>query len=135
MSDISSLLNSLYANDQVTSLEKTAEDSLIAALRGEGQVEENPYASMSTEELVALLQDEPAEKVASVNEAEGETPEFLEKTAAEMLGGQIMAHAMVHEMGLIKEAMANGMCRVCKDSPMDIEQSSICSGCMESVEQ
>ena len=130
MSDISSLLNSLYANDQVASLEKTAEDNLIAALRGEGQVEDNHYATMSDEELIAMLQDDGSEKTAS---AHGETPELLEKTAAEMLGGQVMAHAMVHEMGLIKEAMAHGLCRVCKESPMDVQGSSICSGCSEAA--
>lgn len=130
MSDISSLLNSLYANDQTVSLEKTAEDSLIAALRGEGQVEENPYASLSDDDLIAILQNDGVEKVAS---AAAEDTDLLEKTAAEMLGGQVMAHAMVHEMSLIKEAMANGLCRVCKESPMDTEGSSICSGCAAEV--
>lgn len=130
MSDISSLLNNLYANDQTPSLEKTAEDNLIAALRGEGQVEENPYASLSDEELIAILNDAGSEKTAS---AGGEVPELLEKTAAEMLGGQIMAHAMVHEMGLIKEAMLNGLCRVCKESPMDVQGVSICSACSEAA--
>jgi len=132
MSDISSLLNSLYANDQTVALEKTAEDNLIAALRGEGQVEDNPYATMSDEDLIALLQDEGSEKTASAHGDE-ETPELLEKTAAEMLGGQVMAHAMVHEMGLIKEAMSQGLCRVCKESPMDTQGSSICSGCSEAA--
>jgi hypothetical protein len=132
MSDISSLLNSLYANDQTVSLEKTAEDSLIAALRDEGQVEENPYASLSDDDLIAILQNDGVEKVASAA-AEEEDTDLLEKTAAEMLGGQVMAHAMVHEMSLIKEAMAHGLCRVCKESPMDTEGSSICSGCAAEV--
>lgn len=128
MSDISSLLNSLYGADQVASIEKTAEDHLLAALRGQGQVEENPYASMSTEDLVKLA-----------SQLEGgepeETPDLLEKTAAEMLGGQVMAHALVHEMGLIKEALAHGLCRVCKEAPLDTAGTSICSGCLaESAE-
>ncbi len=124
MSDISSLLNNLYANDQTVSMEKTAEDALIAELRGEGQIGENPYASMSTEDLV---------KLASAAE-NGEDPDMLEKTAAEMLGGQVMAHACVHEFGLIKEAMLHGLCRVCKSSPMDLEGASVCSGCMEQAQ-
>jgi hypothetical protein len=126
MSEMSSLLNSLYANDPaVQSLEKTAEDALIAELRGEGQVSENPFAHMSDADLI---------KIAQELEADGmEAPELLEKTAAEMLGGQVMAHAMVNEMGLIKEAMLNGLCRVCKDTAMDIEGSSICSGCHQAA--
>lgn len=125
MSDISSLLNSLYANDQVASLEKTAEDSLIAALRDEGQVEENPYATMSDDELIAMLQG--SEKTASVSH--DDAPEFLEKVAGEMLMGQVMAHATIDELSLIKMATANGLCRVCKDSALDVQGSTICSGC------
>lgn len=124
MSDISSMLSNLYGLDQVTNLEKTAEDNLLAALRDQGQVEENPYATMSTEDLIKIAQElETGEQVQ-------ETPELLEKTAAEMLGGQVMAHAMVHELGLVKVALANGLCRVCKESPLDTQGSSICSGCM-----
>lgn len=127
MSDnISSLLNNLYSNDQaVQSMEKTAEDALLASLRGENQASHNPFEGMSDEDLIGLL-DDGHEKVASENE--------LEKTAAEMLGGQTMAHAMWHEMKLIKTAMMNGLCRVCKDSPMDTQGSSICSGCLSTAE-
>ena len=42
-----------------------------------------------------------------------------------------MAHAMIHEFGLIKEAMLNGKCRVCKEHDMDIPGSSICSECVQ----
>lgn len=130
MSDISSLLNSLYGADQVASIEKTAEDHLLSALRGQGQVAENPYASMSTEDLVKL-----AYQLEGGEPEVEKTPALLEKTAAEMLGGQVMAHALVHEMGLIKEALANGRCRVCKEASLDTEGSSICSGCLaESAE-
>lgn len=128
MSDISSLLNNLYGADQsVSSLEKTAEDHLLAALRDQGQVEENPYADYSTEELEALAGGG-YEKLASSND-------LLEKTAAEMLGGQVMAHAMVHEMGLIKEALASGICRVCKESHLDVQGSSICSSCLSAADE
>jgi hypothetical protein len=123
MNDISSLLNSMYASDQSVSMEKTAEDALLASLQGSGQAEHNPYAHMSTEDL---------QKLASADQS-GEQ-DLLEKTAAEMLGGQIMAHSMHHEMSIIKVAMLNGLCRVCKTSGMDIQGSSICSGCMSTVE-
>ena len=126
MSDISTLLDSLYANDtNISQLDKTAEDHLLAELQGEGEAGHNPYTNMSDAELIALLQDDGVEKTASAEQAD------LEKTAAEMLGGQVMAHSMVHEIGLIKEAMLNGLCRVCKTSPMDVQGSSICSGCLE----
>jgi hypothetical protein len=48
-----------------------------------------------------------------------------------MLGGQVMAHAMVHEMSLIKEAMQKGLCRVCKTNQMDLVGSSICRACAQ----
>lgn len=129
--NISSLLHSLYMGDQAAaSFEKTAEDHLLAALRDQGQVAENPYATMSTEDLIKIaqeLENGPAEADA--------TPELLEKTAAEMLGGQVMAHAMVHEFSLIKEAMSQGLCRVCKEAPMDTQGASICSGCLSATDE
>lgn len=122
---LTSLLDELYRKDRpAVSMEKTAEDALSAALRAENQVSENPYESMSTSELAALALE--LEKSAS---EEDEAPEALQKIAADTIGGQVMAHAMVHEFGLIKEAMANGLCRVCKENPMDTEGSSICSAC------
>ena len=57
----------------------------------------------------------------------GENEEELNKTAAAMFGGQLMAHSVVHELGLIKEAVANGICRVCKTVAMDVPGSSVCS--------
>lgn len=122
---LSSLLDELYRKDRATtSLEKTAEDNLAAALRSENQVEDNPYANLSTSELAKLaLELEQGEKTASAQ------PELLEKVAADTIGGQIMAHALVHEFSLIKQAMAQGFCRVCKQNPMDTEGSSICSAC------
>lgn len=123
--NLSSLLDELYRKDQaVSSLEKTAEDSLVAALRNENQVADNPYESMTTAELAQLaLELEQGEKVAS------ESPELLEKIAADTIGGQVMAHAMVHEFSMIKEAMSKGLCRVCKENAMDVQGSSICSAC------
>ena len=131
MTPISSLLDELYRNDKsATSLEKTAEARLSESLREDNQVEDNPYAEMSTADLAKLaLELEQSEKTASEAEAAVEQPAVLEKVAADALGGQVMAHAMVHEFSLIKQAMAQGLCRVCKQAPMDIEGSSICSAC------
>ena len=124
--DMNSLLESLY--DQETSSgshEKTAEAAFSSGLKDS---EENPFMSMSTKELMKLASDLEAEAPAEVED----TSEDLEKTAFDMLGGQIMAHSMVHEFGLMKEAMAAGICRVCKEHPMDVEGSSICSECLGS---
>lgn len=133
--ELDSLIAKLYRNEpEVNSLEKVASDNFFSALRDEGQVEENPYEHMSTSELAQLaVHLEEQEKTASANEipealqADGE--DELEKIAFDMLGGQIMAHSMVHEFSGIKTAMAQGLCRVCKENPMNIENSSICSAC------
>lgn len=80
------------------------------------------------EDLVKLAQDLEADTGSEVAEDAG--AEDLEKTAFDMLGGQVMAHAMVHEFGLMKQAMVEGLCRVCKTNHMDIQGSSICSECL-----
>ena len=126
-------------------------------------VKQNPYADLSLEELTKLAQEldgkteeaEPveaapveaapveaapveaapveAEKVAAEEPAETEDAE-LEKIAFDMLGGQLMAHAMVHEVGLMKVAMSQGLCRVCKTNSMDVHGSTVCAECL-GVEQ
>ena len=152
------LLESIYAsNASDSSLEKTAEQAFLGAIdiKPETTVAENPFASLSLDELVKLANDLEAEEAVEVEEevaeeaetVDAETDEVAEetetetdsdsddseedlnKTAAAMFGGQLMAHAVVHELGLIKEAVANGICRVCKDNHMDIEGSSVCSAC------
>jgi hypothetical protein len=168
--DMNQLLESIYAsNASDSSLEKTAEQAFLGAIdiKPETPVAENPFSSMSLDELVKLADDltsedpgeedseessdsepeaeasdtaeeaeasaeepEEAEKEASDNETDAEVEEEdLNKTAAAMFGGQLMAHAVVHELGLIKEAVANGHCRVCKENPMDVDGVSICSTC------
>lgn len=148
---LSNLLDELYRNPPVAaSLEKTAEDTLAAALFHEGTaVEAEPepdesepvdlYATMSTEELARLAleldaggESQPAEKTASdaaPPEGEEEPPELLQKLAMDAVGGRIMAHAMLHEERLMKVAMAQGLCRVCKENERDVAGSSICSSC------
>lgn len=128
---MNSLLESLYSNDaSVPDLEKTAEAALIEGLKGPEAPVANPFMDMSTADLIKMAQEleasveteDGAEKIASEDE--------LEKVAFDMLGGQIMAHSMIHEFGLIKEAMAQGLCRVCKETAMDVEGSSVCSACL-----
>jgi hypothetical protein len=124
--DMNTLLTALYTDDtSVPSLEKTAEAALLQGLEQTSQVEDNPFMQLSTEELVKLAQELDNAPLAETEESSDE----LEKVAFDMLGGQIMAHAMVHEFGLMKQAMVSGVCRVCKETPMDIEGSSICSSC------
>jgi len=126
MQQISSLLDSLYDNSQADqpAIEKTAEARLFAALN-EG-VEEDPFDQMSLEELTKLAQENGIE----VDGIEAPSGDQMEKAAMDALGGQVMAHAAFHELSLIKVAMSNGQCRVCKTSPMDIQGSSICSTCL-----
>ena len=127
--NMNSLLESLYKNDVETSrLEKTAESKMLDNLRGSGNVD-NPYMNLSTQELVKMAQELEGEEY--IQSEQVEYDEDQEKVAFEMLGGQVMAHAMVHEFDLMKVAMANGLCRVCKENPMDIEESTICSACLE----
>ena len=118
------------------SLEKTAEQAMLDGLRAQEQVEDNPFMDLSMDELVKLANDmniDVSEDIDedTVKEASAEDSEELEKIAFDMLGGQIMAHSMVHEFGLMKEAMMQGLCRVCKTVAMDVEGSTVCSACLE----
>jgi len=123
--DMNSLLESIYKNDIETNrLEKTAESKMLDDLR-QSEQSDNPYMDYSTEELIKMAQELNAE------ETFGTQDEDLEKVAFDMLGGQVMAHALVHELGIMKIAMANGLCRVCKENHMDVEGSTICSACLE----
>ena len=123
--ELDGLLGKLYQTDsKIPAIEKTAEASLHEALRGTGQVSENPFEKLPLADLVKIAQE--LEKKPAETE---ENSEEMNKVAFDMLGGQIMAHAMVHEFGLIKEAVSNGQCRVCKEKPLDVEGSSICSEC------
>ena len=139
--DMNTLLESLYQKDSAaSSLEKTAEQAMLDGLRESNQVEENPFMDLSMDDLIKVAQelgvdtDDELIKEASEESAE-ETPEELEKIAFDMVGGQTMAHAMVHEFGLMKTAMINGLCRVCKENAMDIEGSTVCGACLSEPEE
>ena len=130
--DMNQLLESIYASSETdSSLEKTAESAFLKGIDTTPEPTENPFDSMSLDELVKLAHDlevGPSEEVDEEVAAPSDEEE-LNKTAAAMFGGQLMAHAVVHELGLIKEAVANGICRVCKTNEMDVEGSSICNDC------
>jgi hypothetical protein len=135
MADLDNLLTKLYARDEkLSTLEKTAEAALSESLRRTGQTQDNPYENMSLTELTKLA-SELEQSAAQQQSAEGEpSEEELEKVAFDMLGGQVMAHSMVHEFRLIKTAMVEGKCRVCKERAMDVEGSSICSTCLQEAQ-
>jgi hypothetical protein len=123
--DMNQLLDTLYSDAQKDpEQEKTAEAAFHGAIHQDG---DNPFDDMSMDELLKLAQDLTDDSGAVHDE--GEDADF-NKTAAAMFGGQLMAHAVVHELGLIKEAVANGSCRVCKTNTLDVEASSVCSACM-----
>jgi len=129
---MNTLLEALYETDPSSaSLEKTAEAALLAGLQPEQASAENPFLNLPTEDLIKLASELDAPEAEAVIEEDSVDPE-LEKVAFDMLGGQIMAHAMVHEFGLMKVAMSQGVCRVCKEQSMNIEGSTICSVCLES---
>ena len=141
------LIESIYASSAAeNSLEKTAEQRFLGDIElPSTDTEENPFSSLSLDELVKLAQDlemedsveetlveeAPVEEAPVESDSDEVSEEDLNKTAAAMFGGQLMAHSVVHELGLIKEAVANGICRVCKQNPFDVEGSSICSACSE----
>ncbi len=128
--DMNTLLESLYENNTSAGQEKTAEDAMFAQL-SDAPKQDNPFMDLPMEDLVKLAQElEAAPAEEAEVEADASDSEDLEKTAFDMLGGQVMAHAMVHEFGLMKQAMAEGFCRVCKTNHMDIQGSSICSECL-----
>ena len=128
--NMNELLESLYQHDSAgSSIEKTAEQKLLNTLQDSGQAVENPFMEMDLDTLMKLASEEVLEESETTSVEEAGTAE-LEETAMDMLGGQIMAHACVHEFGLMKEAMMNGLCRVCKTNAMDIDGSSICSHCL-----
>lgn len=122
------LLNNIYGNSgEAPAMEKTAEAALLSGLSK--KKDENPYENMSLEELTKIAQELEQGGGAAAPAAAEPADENLEKVAFDMLGGQVMAHSMVHELGLIKVAVAQGKCRVCKTNAMDVEGSSICSKC------
>ena len=124
--NMNSLLESLYQNDiNAERLEKTAEAKMLSNL---ATGSENPYEDWTVEELIKAAQE--LEALENGEQALQEIDEETEKVAFDMLGGQVMAHAMVHEMDLMKVAMMNGLCRVCKENEMDVVNSTVCSACL-----
>jgi hypothetical protein len=123
---LESLLDGIYNNEASPEIEKTAEARLFDAL-SEEDAGVNPFENLTLEELTKLASQVDLEVQQPEVDEDGE----MEKAAYEALGGQIMAHAATQEMGLIKEALVQGLCRVCKEHPLDVQGSSICSSCLQ----
>lgn len=134
MNTLSNTLDDLYRKTrQEVSIEKTAESMVFSALRDDGVEKVASYEDAESltdeelEELEAQLRQDVAyegiDKVAGALDLDGQ-----EKIAQDVLGGKIMAHAMVQEFGLIKEAMSQGLCRVCKSAPFT-GGTSLCYNC------
>lgn len=127
--DMNQLLESLYKSEgEGTTLEKTAEATLMNALSNAGDTE-NPFMDYDLDTLVKIAAD--LEEVDSAPSVDEQAAEYFDEQGMDEFGGQQMAHACVHEFALIKEAMQNGLCRVCKTNAFDLEGSSVCSSCME----
>ena len=132
--NMNDLLNSLYAKDPAaSSLEKTAEAQMLEDLTQKGEIE-NPYDELSIEELMKVAAELGIETDAAPVQETEEVPELLQEDALAQVGGKTMAHSFTHEFGLMKEAMAQGLCRVCKTNPMDLDHTFVCSGCLSGEE-
>ena len=137
MENLKSLLDELYRTDPaLPALEKVAEDNFLSTLQADNHAEvfePAPAADItdwSTEDLIAAAQRLEGEKVAEDGAEDGAEDVSAEEFADEV-GGRVMAHAMMDDFRGIKVAMANGVCRVCKEQPRDIEGVSVCSACHE----
>ena len=129
MENLKSLLDELYRTDPtLPAIEKVAEDNFLSTLQADDHAvfEPSPLTDWSTEDLIAAAQRLDGEKV-----AEGGVEDVSAEELADEVGGRVMAHAMMDEFRGIKVAMANGVCRVCKEQPRDIEGVSVCSACHE----
>lgn len=132
--DLRSIINDLYDNTSTQQeVEKTAEAVFVQELRGLTPQSNAPdLSNMSMDDLIKLAQDLKSGESTQVQQYEqADDEEELQKVAAMAFGGQVSAHAIVHEFALIKQAVANGYCRACKTNGMDIEGSSVCSHCLE----
>ncbi len=131
MQPLQDLLDSIYsqAEGDPAAIEKTAEARLFDALNEDqsGEVHEDPLDALSLEELTKLASEHGIE--VDENPNPGVDEEAMQKAAFDTLGGQVMAHATFNELNLIKVALANGFCRVCKENPLDTQGLSICSAC------
>jgi hypothetical protein len=121
------LLDEMYGNSQgapapEAALEKTAEERFSDAM-----FNEEDYSNLSDEDLQQLESEISAE----ISEADPESSEALDKLASEQLMGRTALHAFLQEEKLIKLALANGLCRVCKEKPLDTDNHpTICAECL-----
>lgn len=128
--DIEALIQTIYGS-KAADMEKTAEAIFLGGLATETRtVDVNPYDEMSLDELLKIAGAQPAEvtvEATGVPTAFADVDALLDSPNFKTLLGQGMAHATMHERILIKEAVAGGVCRVCKQNK--ISDSSVCKEC------
>jgi hypothetical protein len=90
-------------------IEKTAEADFRTGLLGEPSFEDEMEA-LSDEELEAII--------AEFDESP-DPEEELAKVASAKTFGEVACHSYLNEGELIKLAAANGVCRRCKEEPVD----------------
>jgi hypothetical protein len=136
MSSLQNYLDDLYNDSDAKAsghLEKSAEAIMLDGLQTEAPAV-NEYEDMSLEDLmkiasqVGVTVEEPAVVEPTVIEEPVED-DVMAKVAEAKVSGEVMAHSFLDEMEAIKIATLSGLCRVCKENPMDLESSTICSVC------
>ena len=119
-SSMDTMIAALYQGEKTEGVEKTAEAAMLSALEGE----ENPFQSMNLDQLIKV-----AGEMGVLDE---DAPAFEGTEDAQVVRGTQMAYAFVHELGLAKEAMVAGKCRICKVADQDVEGQTVCSACSPS---
>ena len=111
----------------MSSLHDMINQALSSDESNPGAVTHNPYMDMDLDDLVKIAA---AEGGASASTGPREVT-VLDPADLDALGGEIMAHSMFQELDFIREKVASGACRVCKEQALDVAGSTICSPCME----
>ena len=122
MNVMDSFLRELYDDDEAPEVVTTAESMMIDKIASS---EESSVDQQLDELPVEVL----AQMVISTQSPSSDEDGGSEKLASDdQFGAQVMAHAMFHEFKMIKHAMAQGLCRRCKEAPA-IGGTSLCGGC------
>lgn len=125
---VPSILAEMYSTaeapaQQDAALEKTAEEQFEAGL-----FTDEDFSSLSDDDLAALE----ADLVQEIASSDPESEEALDKLASEDLMGRTALHSFLQEEKLIKLALAQGLCRICKENPLEPDSHpTICPGCLE----
>jgi hypothetical protein len=128
MSDSRTLLAEMFngpgssATRRPVEKEKLAEDVFNESLGLVGETDE--FDQLSDEALDDVIRQ--LEGEASTN-----PEDELDKVASEKLAGEVMGHAILHENEMIKQALADGKCRFCKENPLNpAVHPTLCEACV-----